>query len=191
MKYARLTAVFLVLCGWSVVSIYTGAASFMAVKAFEDASQRASSDGSYDYRGINFANSNELGNFVRQERLGTWFPWIPEVPIELVPLLLAASFAAFGGVMAIVKLVAVDQLPLEQTPFVSLPLFALAVGVMLFFLSFLVPAVFTTGRGAPRTETVAGISLFGGLFAERTFVWIDAQIRQFFRSRRQTRGKHK
>src|SRR5262245_8826406 len=102
MALLQRTLIAVLLLAWSVTSLYVGTAAFLGVKTLEDAVHRSDSGGSYDYHGLNFADSAELANYLKQEQLGRLFPWISGIPIEFIPLLLATSAATFGGIISIV-----------------------------------------------------------------------------------------
>src|SRR6185369_2507955 len=164
----------LILLAWCAAGSYVGVATYTASKALEAVS--VSGSGTAEYGGIKFANAGEVLRFMRQETVGRWFPWTTGLPVELIPLIMAAAFGLLGGVVAVLKPVVVDRQSVGQAPYVGRPIFGLALGILLFTLSFLLPALFSTGRNPSRTETTAGLALFGGLFAERTYRWIDAQV---------------
>lgn len=58
------------------------------------------------------------------------------------------------------------------------PLFGGVIGLTVFFLSLLLPALFTSGTNPVRPEAVVGISLFGGLFSEHAFDWVEKQVKR-------------
>jgi hypothetical protein len=55
-------------------------------------------------------------------------------------------------------------------------------GLAIFFLSLLAPAVLTSGKNPARAEAVVGISLFAGIFSEHAFGWIEQQVKRLFKS---------
>lgn len=170
----------------ALLSGYLATATFMHSKALEDVSISSDNDGSYDYKGVNFRDTKELQRFIKQEKLEDFFPWISSMPIELVPMILSVSTAAFGGVAAVLSTIVRLKKAPWATPYVGQPLFGAAVGLMLFLLSFLIPSVLTTGDSPPRAESIAAISFFGGLFSNQTFQWIENQVGSFLAKNKKT-----
>jgi hypothetical protein len=171
----------IVLLLWTIASVYVGAASFLHSKALENVSRSTTRQGSYDYQGLNFRNAEELRAFIRQEQLSETFPWAVDVPFELVPLLLAVSAGCLGGVVRVLQAGTIGQAPIWRQKFIGRPLFGVAIGLMLFLLATILPAILTSGGSAYRTESVLALSFFGGLFSERTFTWVEEQTQQVFK----------
>jgi hypothetical protein len=175
----------LVLAAWTAIALYGGVATFMANKALEDVSSSVADQGAIVYKTsagvpLSFRDATELRRFLSQERVGRWFPWVVDVPFSLVPAALACAFALLGSLIAILSTLVSKTRRLHETPFFSRPLFGMGIGLMLFFLSLILPAVLTTGWDAARTETVAALALFGGILAEHTYKWILEKAREQF-----------
>lgn len=166
---------------WAIACLYVGAASFLYGKSLEEVSPSTVQEGSFDYQGLNFRDATELRAFIRQEKLSGTFPWAVDVPLELVALLLAVSAGCLGGVVAVLQAGTIGRSALWTLSFVGRPIFGAAIGLMLFLLATILPAILTSGTSAHRTESVLALAFFGGLFSERTFGWIEAQTRQLFK----------
>lgn len=164
---------------WLVGTLYAGVAAFLACKVFEDTSS-SNSEQSVEYHGINFQNEESLREFLRDSQDSRLFPWIYALPPELSPVIAAVAFGVLGGVARILRVITFDRSPISALPVIVMPAFSGLVGLMLFFLSFLMPAVFTAGRNPARPETLVGLSFFGGLFSERAYSWISSQVAKVF-----------
>jgi hypothetical protein len=165
----------LVIISWLLIASYTGVAGYIACKALENTST-TSADQSVEYKGINFENKESLQEFLHDNEGSKLFPWIFVLPQELAPLITSVAFGLLGGAGATLKKVTIDHTPIASVPVFTMPIFGAFVGVMLFFLSFLLPAIFVVGRNPARTETLIGLSLFGGGFSEQAFLWISEQV---------------
>lgn len=172
----------LMIAAWLLVAFYVGVAGWVACKALENTSIRSNSDQYVEYEGLSFENKESLQEFLHDSEGAKLFPWIFALPQELAPLITSMAFGLLGGAAGLLKKIAIDRSPVSTLPVVTYPVFGALVGVMLFFLSFLVPTVFIAGRNPARTETLVGLSLFGGLFSEAAYIWIDEQVRRLFSS---------
>jgi hypothetical protein len=173
----------LIIAAWLFMAIYAGVAGWVASKAFENTGVQSQADQFVEYEGLSFENKQSLQEFLHDSEGARLFPWIFAIPQELTPLVTSFAFGLLGGVIALLKKIAIDHSPVSTLPIIAGPLFGSLVGVMLFFISFLVPAIFIVGRTPPRTEALVGVSLFGGAFSERAFVWIEEEVRKLFSSR--------
>jgi hypothetical protein len=158
-----------------IIGVYTGAAGYLACKTLENSSQ-SGSDQSVEYKGLNFENKENLRAFLHDSESAKLFPWIFSLPQELIPLITSISFGLLGGVALLLKKNAIDHTAISSLPVVVMPVFGSIIGTMLFFLSFLIPAIFVDGRYQTRTEAFVGLSLFGGAFSEQAYLWISEQV---------------
>lgn len=178
----------IVIVVWLIVASYVGAAGFFACKVFENTSV-SSVDQYVEYRGLSFENKESLQEFLHDSEGARLFPWIFALPQEFSPLITSVAFGLLGGATALFKKIAIDRSPLSSLPVISMPLFGALVGMMLFFLSFLAPALFVAGRNPARPESLVGLSLFGGLFSEQAYIWMREQGTKLFSAKSQTRSR--
>ncbi len=173
----------LIIIAWMFIALYVGSAGWVACKALENISVGSDSEHYVEYEGISFENKESLQEFLHDSKGAKLFPWIFAIPQELAPLITSVAFGLLGGVAGLLKKITIDSSPVSSLPVIACPAFGALVGVMLFFLSFLLPAIFIAGRNPGRTETLVGVSLFGGLFSEASYIWIDKQIKKLFSSK--------
>lgn len=160
---------------WLVIACYAGVAGYVACKAVESTATSAA-DESVEYHGLNFENGENLQQFLHDSEVAKLFPWIFAVPQECVPLITSAAFGLLGGAIVTLKKLAIDQLRIPSSSVFTLPVFGAVVGMMLYFLSFLLPAIFISGRSPTRPESLVGLSCLGGAFSEQAFRWMKEQV---------------
>lgn len=168
---------------WMIASVYVGCAGIFVCEALENTSKSAT-DQYVEYKGISFESEKSLEEFLHDSEGATLFPWIFAVPQEFAPLITSVAFGMVGGVVLLLKKIAVDHLSVSSVPTITMPLFGGFIGLMLFLLSFLLPALFVAGRNPARTMTLVGLSFFGGAFSEQAYLWISQQVvRKLFPAR--------
>jgi hypothetical protein len=165
---------------WMLAAAYLGAGGWIAGKTFESSTAPGRPGEYVEFDGISFDSTSSMLAYIRDTQRSQLFPWIFAVPQEIMPLITALAFGLLGGTANIVKKVARDRISIEAAPIVATPVFGALIGLMLFLISLVVPAVFISGPAMTRTETLAGISFFGGAFAEIAFPWLEKQIRGLF-----------
>ncbi len=167
-----------------LVGVYGASAGWIASTAFEKTSVpgKVTNSPAYEYKGIKFRDEESLNQFLREERWGNWCPWVFGIPREILPLLAATAFGFLGGTVRCIYLVSRPrQQPSFTTLLTALPL-GMAIGLLLFMLSWLLPKLFLSGSHAakPETITLAAFSLFGGTFSDEAYNWIQSRVTKLF-----------
>lgn len=164
-----------------VGALYVAVAGLVAYKTLESVTVTSGSDQYVEYEGLSFENKESLQEFLHDKQSYSLFPWIFALPQELVPIITSIAFGMLGGVVVLLKHVLHDHLRISALPVLIRPVFGGLIGLMLFLLSFLAPALFvTSSRSSARTETLAGLSFVGGAFSEIAYIWMEAQVRKLF-----------
>lgn len=174
---------FLLTITWLVVGLYLGVAGWEGSKALEKTSVQKRTDGttaqSFEFEGLNFKDEESLIRFLKQRESIRFFPWIFSMPQSITPLIAAIAFGIVGGSARLLKRLSIDGDQLTLPTVFADPLFGGIVGLTIFFMSLLLPLLFTSGRTPVRPETLVAVSLFGGIFSEQAFAWIQKQIKKF------------
>lgn len=174
---------------WTLAALYVGVAGWVACKALESTSIITVSETQYvEYDGLSFENAQSLSNFLADRQEARLFLWIFQIPQELRPFVTTIAFGVLGGVILLLKKIAIDHVQIASLPVFVSPAFSGLLGMMLFFLSFIAPTALVVGHNPARTESLAAVSLFGGAFSEVTYVWIEGQIGRVFSSRSRKSG---
>lgn len=185
---------YLITIGWIVSGLYLGIAGWQGTKALQKISAHqpdgATTDQSVEFEGLNFRDNASLRQFLRQRESNRWFPWIFIVPQDITPLIATIAFGLLGGAARLLKRLALDSEELSTTKLFSDPLFGGILGLAVFFLSLLLPALFTGGKSLVPLEVLVAVSFLGGIFSEHAYDWIEKQVKRFFSSRA-PRGKKK
>jgi hypothetical protein len=178
---------------WILMGLYFGIAGWQGSKALEKTSVEKSAVGSkqsYEFEGLNFADENSLREFLRERSSNRWFPWIFSIPQDTTPLIAAMAFGLLGGAARLLKQLSLDSEEVAVIKLFSDPLFGSIIGLMVFFLSLLLPALLTSGRNPVRPEAIVGFSLFGGVFSEHAYEWIQKQVvKSLFSDNRRTQKR--
>jgi hypothetical protein len=168
-----------ILCFASIVffALYLGIAGWVGSRVLASASEKIKIDTNsqiLEYDGITFKTEHDLKVVLLRESVIEWFPWVLAAPVP--PSFFAAiGFGMLGGVGALLRKNFISKKEFLSLPIVVEPLFACIIGTMLFFLSFLLPAILTTNSN-PRPEALVGFSLLGGFFSEQTYDWLRKNI---------------
>jgi hypothetical protein len=160
---------------WLATALYVGFAGIFVCNALEKTSESISNQ-YVEYKGISFENEESLQEFLHDSEGANLFPWIFALPEEFAPLITSVAFGLLGGVVLLLKRIAIDRSPISSLPTTAIPAFGAFVGFMLFLLSFLLPALFVAGRNPARTITLVGLSFFGGGFSEQAYLWVSEQV---------------
>lgn len=162
---------------WLVLGGYFGAAGWLGSKVLQ--STAISENTYYEFDGLSFAGPDALGEFLRQKTWGPWFPWLFGV-VEVAPLVAAVAFGLVGGSARTLADLSFGTYTGHLSSAFTRPLFGAVMGALLYFLSLVVPAAFIAGSNPLRPETLAGFALFGGMFSEHAYHWIEAKVRHLF-----------
>jgi hypothetical protein len=169
----------LVLLFWLALGSYVGVSGWLGCKSLEGAtvSSGPSAGTAVLYHGISFQNESELNGFLSEESEARWSPWLYNLPGDLWPLIASLGLGLVGGAARLLKNCAMDKASLDTLPLYSGPLFGAVLGVLLFYLALLVPTVMVIGGNRVRASSLAAFSLFGGVFSEQTFAWLEKQYK--------------
>jgi hypothetical protein len=180
---------------WLILGLYFGIAGWEGSKALQKTAVAKSTSGtneqSYEFEGLNFKDEASLREFLRERASSRWFPWIFSVPQDITPLIAALAFGFLGGAARLLKILSIDSKDIPLAKLFSDPLFGAIIGLTVFFLSLLLPALFTSGTNPVRPEAIAGISLFGGIFSEDAYAWVKKQVSDKFFSSTKSKAKKK
>jgi hypothetical protein len=178
---------------WIMIGLYFGIAGWVGSKALQKTSVEKPAPGagaqSVEFEGINFKSEESLRQFLRERTSSRWFPWIFSIPQDTTPLIASMAFGLLGGAARLLKRLSLDSEDIPPAKLFADPLFGAILGLAIFFLSLLLPALFTSGRNPVRPEAIVAISLFGGIFSEHAYEWIEKQVKRFIFSPR-TRRKN-
>lgn len=177
LSFFRFSALLLLLC----IGLYIGIAGWVGATLQQETVEvktsvkNDTSSQSYEHGGVTFKTKEDLEKLLRQENASGWFPWLLNFPIPLL-LLGTIGFGIIGGVGGIVKKFVYDKKDSNIIPIVAEPVFAGFIGAMLYFLSFIIPAIFTTGENPMRPEPLIGIAFLAGVFSKQTYEWLEKNI---------------
>lgn len=170
------------LLGWIALVLYFGVGSF-AVKTLQKATPAGTHQQQpyYFYDGLSFASEADLKAFLSERRSSKAFPWVFKLPVEVTILIISFSFGCLGS--AIWEFRAILRAAPDWVPHPTLllhPVFGGFIGLMVVFISFVIPAALAVGDYSLRPESLAGLAMFGGLFSEKAFLWIKAKAETLF-----------
>lgn len=158
-------------------ALYLGIAGWVGSRVLSSAAEKVKIDANsqtFEYDGITFKTEHDLKLVLLRESVVKWFPWIFASPVP-TSFFAAIGFGMLGGVGALLRKNFINRKDFLSLPIIVEPLFACIIGTMLFFLSFLLPAILTTNSN-PRPEALIGFSLLGGFFSEQTYDWLRKNI---------------
>ena len=160
---------------WILIGVYFGVGGWLGTKVLQ--STTISEDKNYEYDGLSFAGQDQLNEFLLQKTWGVWFPWLFAVN-SLAPLIAAIAFGLIGASARQCR--EMNRGVVSTTVVLMQPPFGAMMGALIYFMALIVPTAFMDGSTPLRTETLIGTALFGGMFSERSYLWIEAQIAKVF-----------
>jgi hypothetical protein len=167
---------------WLILGLYFGIAGWQGSKALQKTAVAKSASStnaqSYEFEGLNFKDEESLREFLKERASSRWFPWIFSVPQDITPLIAALAFGFLGGAARLLKILSIDSKDIPPAKLFSDPFFGAIIGLTMFFLSLLLPALFTSGTNPVRPEAIAGVSLLGGFFSEEAYAWVKKQVNE-------------
>lgn len=176
--------IFVVAC-WIMFGFYIGCSGWFASTLFKENLVTASNSSNprYLYNGIDFRDLESFKLYMQEKQVAGWCSWVLYVPEILMPLVTASGFGIAGGAAKSIKMVVIDKKPLGETPYMTSPILGMFLGLAFFFLSVLLPPIFTVGKTPVRTETLVALSFLGGIFQEPAYKWVHSFVGQIFKTR--------
>lgn len=157
--------------------LYVSIAGYQGAKTLQGDSIKETTTGKkFEYHGIVFDGERNLIDFIHEQQSDRWFGWIFSLPTTVVLLVGAMAAGVFGGAARIMMRLPKDSKAVRYSEVFGDPVVGLCMGFLLFFFSLAVPAVFSKGSNPVRPETVLVFSLFGGLFSELAYNWLEVQV---------------
>jgi hypothetical protein len=176
----------LIVAVWLFASTYAGLAGYFGTKLFETSSIARASSGAmqYLYGELSFRTRQDLVDFLLDEAASGWFPWLPDLPPDLMPMLTCSSFGIFGASLSLMFVMLRGPSTGERSIVPTLqwrqvfltPLLGAGIALCTYFLVFLLPTVLTVGPHNIRAETLVALSLVSGLGWQRVYQWVQSQI---------------
>jgi hypothetical protein len=172
MKYA-ITLIALAL------SLYVAIAGYQGTKTLQQNTVSTSSSNTgktFELNGIVFRDEQSLMEYVAETQASHWFGWVFAFPTNLILLIGCMAAGMFGGAMRVLIQLPKNYKKTRLSKVLVDPFIGLGLGVLLFFFSLALPAVFTTGSNPVRPETALVFAMSGGMFSEQAYKWLESQV---------------
>jgi hypothetical protein len=180
----RNLAQYAVIAIWLVTGAYLSASGWVAMKALEETSvvstTAAGGGHGVEYQGLIFRDEQSVMDFIGEQRSTWMWPWIFDLPHELIPLLACVGFGIVGGAARLLKILVLDRTALSARFLYGDPVFGGTIGVLVVFVAWTLPSMITTAKGPLRPESLGALALFGGLFSEHAFLWLERAAKRLF-----------
>lgn len=167
-----------VLFFWIVGGLYLGLGGLSKAQLDQSADELIpAEDVSKDpvlYGEIPFANPSELAVFQEYKKTYRLYGWIFYLPPMFGLLITAGAFGAVGSAGRLVKQMAIDRTEVSQLPVFAGPTFGFFIGLMIFGISYVVPAALITTEATLRPISLLFLCLLGGAFAGLVWERIEA-----------------
>lgn len=171
---------------WLGFGLYFGLAGVLYTDLAEEKaaviteSLNAQGEKVFVYDGINFS-SMEKARVYRDEMAATgMFSWFRSLPSKLILFLTSMALGGLGGVIGVVKQVALaNKNILELKPFWS-PMLGALIGLLVLGISYLLPVLLTTTNEVEiRSTTLIFVSLFAGLYARQFLNFLESRFSNY------------
>jgi hypothetical protein len=171
---------------WIIPGLYVGVAGWTTASRLP-AILGVTTDGSgssnsyFEYDGLSFRDRESLTAFLRDQRFAGLFSWTFDLPSQILALLTSLAWGIAGGATRLVKNLSFDNAAISDLPVFLGPVFGGLLGLMVWLMSLLAPALLVTGETTARPETLVVLSFFGGMFSEDAYEWVRKRVRKMFK----------
>ena len=170
---------------WLCFGLYFGLAGILHADLMEEkesAIQEQTADGEhvYVYDGIRFSSYDKAVVYQREQMASGTFSWFLTVPSKLILFLTAMALGGLGGVIGMVKQLALANASiLDLKPFWG-PMLGALIGLLVLGISYLLPVILTTDTEVEiRSTTLIFISMFAGLYARQFLRFLEARFNTY------------
>jgi hypothetical protein len=123
---------------------------------------------------LEFKNFAELALYKEDEKSAKIFPFLSLMPDFLGIILTACFFGMIGGIISILKKIALENKNIEDTNYISIPLLSFFTGLVILGLNYIIPTILVAGENKIRPITLIFTSLFAGIYTPQFFKFITS-----------------
>ncbi|MCD6067902.1 MAG: hypothetical protein K0S33_2728 [Bacteroidetes bacterium] len=170
---------------FALVSLYFGLGGALNTEIYNQISAK------YDFKDtikakdfetkVIYSNKAEMMLVKEYDKSKKIFPFIAALPDYIGYLLTACFFGMLGGIISILKGIALDKAKPEDSNYVSIPLLSFFTGLVILGLSYLVPTLLVEGSNKIKPITLLFFSLFAGMYSRHFYEFLThvAQTKLF------------
>lgn len=165
----------LLLLFWSVISLYFGIGGSLKSENRNQVSQKynfESTESVISPSSIPYSNMAEMVLDEENHLSAKIFPFLLFLPDFVGLILTSCCFGMLGGVISILRQVALLDKPIQETKYVSIPILSFFIGVIILGLNYIIPTILVSGDTSIRPITLAFLSLFAGIFTSSFFKFL-------------------
>ena len=104
------------------------------------------------------------------------FPWIIYLPDFVATIITACFFGMLGGVILVIKKIAIYNEAIESINFVSLPILGFFTGLVVLGINYIIPTILVSGDTKIRPITLLFLCLFAGMFSNDFYSFLAKAI---------------
>lgn len=108
------------------------------------------------------------------------------LPYTALLFLTVGAAGVFGSVARLIIDHARASIPIQESKFITYPIFGFFMGIMVLAISYVIPSIFIKGETTINTYSVVLICFFSGIFSERFFNFIIINIEKYLASANQS-----
>lgn len=168
------------ICIWTLISLYFGIGGSLKTENYNQVSGKyrfSDTTRVVDFKtGLEYRNFAEMMLHKEDVKAQKIFPFLPVLPDFVGIILTACFFGMLGGVIFILKEIALKNKKPEDTNYVSLPLLSFFTGLVVLGLNYIIPTILITGEAKLRPITLLFSSLFAGMYSPQFYRFITSLI---------------
>lgn len=161
---------------WGVLSLYIGIGGSLKTENFDvvSAQYNFKSNDSVKVGKISYKNYAEYALFKEDVKSEAIFPWLNAVPDFVGLILTACCFGMLGGLIFLIKEIALSVKKPEDVKYISIPILGFFTGIAVLGVNYIIPIILVSGENKIRPVTLLFFSLFAGMFAERFYKYLSS-----------------
>lgn len=162
----------------TIVSFYFGLGGCLPSENKAEVSKVAdfNSTKSVKHGVIEYTNEAQYLLFQENSKSAIIFPWIDALPSFVADIITACSFGILGGIISIVKRVALLKENLLDLSVFSIPILGFFTGLVVLGLNYIIPTILVSGNTQIRPITLLFLCLFAGMYSEQFYAFLTKAI---------------
>jgi len=166
---------------WGITSLYLGIGGCLKTENYNFVS------GQYNFNDttkvIDISNDLPYSNYAElklaneDNKSAKIFPFLSIIPGYMGLILTACFFGMLGGIISILKDIALENIKPEDTKYFSIPLLSFFTGLVILGINYIIPTILVIGENKIRPITLLFLSLFAGIYTRQFYQFISSIIK--------------
>jgi len=125
---------------------------------------------------VSYRNAAEYLLAQENDRSAIIFPWVDALPSFVANVITACSFGMLGGIISIIKRVALLKENLSDINCFAIPVLGFFTGLVVLGLNYIIPTILVSGNTQIRPISLLFLCLFAGVYANEFYSFLTKTI---------------